>query len=273
MALHVHDDIASLRASLATRRPGGTIGFVPTMGALHPGHAALMNRARHECGTVAVSIFVNPLQFDRAEDLARYPRPLDADVALCERLGVDIVFAPPPEVVYPQPPQCTVAVGQMADHLCGAFRPGHFAGVATVVVKLLNIVQPDVAYFGEKDAQQLAIVRRVVADLDMLVRIAAVETVREPDGLAISSRNQHLSSEERRLAPLLFHALRAVRDEVASGTTDPALALARGAAVVPDDSRLRLEYLEVVEPASFEPVDRITGPVIAAGALWSAVRG
>ena len=170
-----------------------------------------MHRARHECATVAVSIFVNPLQFDRAEDLARYPRPLDADVALCERLSVDIVFAPPPEVMYPQPPQCTVAVGQMADHLCGAFRPGHFAGVATVVVKLLNIVQPDVAYFGEKDAQQLAIVRRVVADLDMLVRIAAVETVREPDGLAISSRNQHLSSEERRLAPLLYQALRAVR--------------------------------------------------------------
>ena len=268
MALHVHDDIASLRASLAARRPGGTIGFVPTMGALHAGHAGLINRARHECATVVVSIFVNPLQFDRAEDLARYPRPLDADVALCERLGVDVVFAPTPEVMYPQPPQCTVAVGRMADHLCGAFRPGHFAGVATVVVKLLNIVQPDVAYFGEKDAQQLAIVRRVVADLDVPVRIASVETVREPDGLAISSRNQHLSSDERRLAPLLFHALRAVQDQVASGTTDPALALARGAAVIPDDSRLRLEYLELVEPASFQPVDRITGPVIAAGALW-----
>ena len=156
----------------------------------------------------------------------------------------------------------------MADHLCGAFRPGHFAGVATVVVKLLNIVQPDVAYFGEKDAQQLAIVRRAVADLDVPVTIASVETVREPDGLAISSRNRHLSSDERRLAPLLYQALRAVQSQVAEGTTDAGPALARAAATIPEDSRLRLEYLELVDPASFQPISRITGPVIAAGALW-----
>ncbi len=211
MALRVHDDIAGLRASVADRRTRGPIGFVPTMGALHAGHASLIARARRECETVVVSIFVNPLQFDRAEDLARYPRPLDDDVALCEGLGVDFVFAPAPDVMYPSQPQCTVSVGQMADHLCGAFRPGHFAGVATVVVKLLNIVQPDVAYFGEKDAQQLAIVRRAVADLNVPVTIASVETVREPDGLAISSRNRHLSSDERRLAPLLYQALRAVQ--------------------------------------------------------------
>ena len=220
MALRVHDDIAGLRASVADRRTRGPVGFVPTMGALHAGHASLIARARRECETVVVSIFVNPLQFDRAEDLARYPRPLDDDVALCEGLGVDLVFAPAPDVMYPQPPQCTVSVGQMADHLCGAFRPGHFAGVATVVVKLLNIVQPDVAYFGEKDAQQLAIVRRAVADLDVPVTIASVETVRELDGLAISSRNRHLSSDERRLAPLLYQALRAVQSQVAEGTTD-----------------------------------------------------
>ena len=238
------------------------------MGALHAGHASLIERARRECPAVVVSIFVNPLQFDRAEDLARYPRPLDADVALCERLGVDVVFAPAPEVMYPQPPQTTVDVGHMADHLCGAFRPGHFAGVATVVVKLLNILQPDVAYFGEKDAQQLAIVRRVVADLNLPVVIASVETVREADGLALSSRNQHLNSEERLLAPLLFRALRTVRDEVEGGATDAAVALARAAATIPNDPRVRLEYLELVDPASFQPVERIAGPVIAAGALW-----
>lgn len=274
MAVRVHDDIAGLRSSIATSRAPArrasarAIGFVPTMGALHAGHAALIDRARDECPTVIVSIFVNPLQFDRAEDLARYPRPLDADVALCERLGVDLVFAPLPDVMYPQAPECTVAVGRMADHLCGAFRPGHFAGVATVVVKLLNIVQPDVAYFGEKDAQQLAIVRRVVADLNLPVTIASVATVREPDGLALSSRNRHLSSDERRLAPVLYQALGVVRDEVARGAGDSAAALARAAAIIPDDGRLRLEYLELVDPASFQPVGHIAGPVIAAGALW-----
>ena len=268
MALRVHGDIAGLRSSIAASRGQGPIGLVPTMGALHDGHAALIERARRECAAVVVSIFVNPLQFDRADDLARYPRPLDADVVLCEGLGVDHVFAPSPEVIYPQPPECTVAVGRMADHLCGAFRPGHFAGVATVVVKLLNIVQPDVAYFGEKDAQQLAIVRRVVADLNLTVTIASVATIREADGLALSSRNRLLSGDERRQAPVLYQALSALRDDVGGGATDAAVALARAAAVIPDDGRLRLEYLELVDPVSFQPVRQIGGPVIAAGALW-----
>ena len=253
---------------MAARRTRGEVGLVPTMGALHAGHASLIERARRECATVAVSIFVNPLQFDRPEDLTRYPRPLDADLALCDGLGVDLVFAPEPDVIYPQPPQCTVAVGRMADHLCGAFRPGHFAGVATVVVKLLNIVQPDVAYFGEKDAQQLAIVRRIVADLNLPVAIASVETVREADGLALSSRNRQLTSEERRLAPALYQALRAVRAAVEGGTTDAAAVLARAAATIPEHGSLRLEYLELVDPASFQPVRHITGPLVAAGALW-----
>ena len=268
MALRVYGDIGALRSAIAATRMRGPIGFVPTMGALHAGHATLIDRARRECATVAVSIFVNPLQFDRADDLARYPRPLDADVAFCEELGVGLVFAPSPEVMYPQAPQCTVAVGRMADHLCGAFRPGHFAGVATVVVKLLNIVQPDVAYFGEKDAQQLAIVRRVVTDLNLTVTIAAVATVREGDGLALSSRNRLLNADERRLAPVLYQALLAVRDDVGKGATEAAAVLARAAAILPDDDRLRLEYLELVDPASFQPVSQITAPVIAAGALW-----
>jgi pantoate--beta-alanine ligase len=268
MPLRVVDTADDLRAALAMRRGLGAIGLVPTMGALHTGHARLIERARGECLTVVVTIFVNPLQFDRADDLARYPRPIEADIALCERLGADVVFAPTAGSMYPQPPDCTVRVQRMADHLCGAFRPGHFDGVATVVVKLLNIAQPDVAYFGEKDAQQLAIIRRTVADLNLPVTITAVPTVREADGLALSSRNQHLSAAERKLAPALFRALTAAREAVESGSIEAATAKQFAAAAIPADKRLRLEYLELVDPGSFQPVDRITGPVVAAGALW-----
>jgi pantoate--beta-alanine ligase len=268
MALRVVQTVDRIRASLAARRGSGAIGLVPTMGALHAGHARLIERARAECATVVVSIFVNPLQFDRADDLARYPRPLEADLALCEKLGVDIVFAPAPEEIYPERPDVTVHVGETAKYLCGAFRPGHFDGVATVVLKLFAIVQPEVAYFGEKDAQQLAIIRRMVADLNLPVRIAPVPTVREGDGLALSSRNQHLNAAERALAPTLFGALCAARDAVAGGTTDAAAVKRGAAATIPADERLRLEYLELVDPRTFQPVQRITGPVVAAGALW-----
>ena len=259
------DDV---RAALASHRGSGAIGLVPTMGALHAGHARLIEQARGECETVAVSIFVNPLQFDRADDLARYPRPFDADLALCETLGVDAVFAPTPADMYPEPPDCTVHVGRTAERLCGAFRPGHFNGVATVVLKLFNIVQPDVAYFGEKDAQQLAIIRRMVADLNVPVRIAPVATVREADGLALSSRNQHLNAAERALAPALFRALGVVRDAIAAGNADAAAVKRLAADSIPADGRLRLEYLELVDPWTFQPIERVSGPVVAAGALW-----
>ena len=257
-----------VRAALASRRGSGPIGLVPTMGALHAGHATLIEHARRECETVAVSIFVNPLQFDRADDLARYPRPFEADLALCETLGVDVLFAPTPADMYPEPPDCTVHVGRTAEHLCGAFRPGHFNGVATVVLKLFNVVQPDVAYFGEKDAQQLAIIRRMVADLNVPVRIAPVATVREADGLALSSRNQHLNAAERALAPALFRALGVARDAIAAGNLDAATVKQLAAESIPADGRLRLEYLELVDPWTFQPVDRVAGPVVAAGALW-----
>jgi pantoate--beta-alanine ligase len=268
MSSRVVETIGEVRASIAARRALGPIGLVPTMGALHAGHAKLIEQARGECSTVVVSIFVNPLQFDRADDLARYPRPLEADVAMCERLGVDIVFAPPASEIYPTAPDCTVHVGKTAEHLCGAFRPGHFNGVATVVLKLFDIVQPDVAYFGEKDAQQLAIVRRMVADLNVPVRIAGVPTVREADGVALSSRNQHLNADERALAPRLFQALSAVRDAVAGGASDPAEVKRMAAGLIGNDARLRLEYLELVDPVTFQPVERVTGPVVAAAALW-----
>jgi len=268
MPVSVVQTADGVRAALASRRGSGPIGLVPTMGALHAGHARLIEEARHECVTVAVSIFVNPLQFDRADDLARYSRPFEADLALCETLSVDVVFAPTAADMYPEPLDCTVHVGRTAEHLCGAFRPGHFNGVATVVLKLFNVVQPDVAYFGEKDAQQLAIIRRMVADLNVPVRIAPVATVREADGLALSSRNQHLNAAERALAPALFHALGVVRDAIAAGNADAAALKRQASESIPADGRLRLEYLELVDPWTFQPVDRVSGPVVAAGALW-----
>ena len=187
------------------------------MGALHAGHASLIQRARRECGTVVVSIFVNPLQFDRAEDLDRYPRSLDADLALCREHGVDLVFAPSVAEMYPRPMAMAIDVGTLADHLCGRYRPGHFEGVASVVLKLFGIVQPDRAYFGEKDAQQLAVVRRLVTDFNVPVTIVPVPTVREPDGLALSSRNVRLSADERLLAPTLYKALQRAAARVDQG--------------------------------------------------------
>ena len=259
--------IAALRSYLATRRASGPVGFVPTMGALHDGHAALIRRARAENATVVVSIFVNPLQFDRAEDLERYPRTLDADVALCASLGVDAVFAPLPGEMYPTPPAMRISVGTLADHLCGASRPGHFEGVATVVMKLLQIVQADRAYFGEKDAQQLAVIRRLVADFNLPVEIVGLPTVREPDGLAMSSRNRRLSAGGRQTALALIRALRAVAEAIASGKP-PATAREAGVATLPGGDAVQLDYLEVVDAATMQPVDRVDRPVIIAGALW-----
>jgi pantoate--beta-alanine ligase len=263
------ESIASLRDHLSgARHAGTTIGLVPTMGALHVGHARLIEQARRECQLVAVSIFINPTQFDRADDLARYPRTLAADSSLCDRLGVDIIFAPSVEEMYPSKPQCTVAVGPIADHLCGRYRPGHFQGVATVVLKLLEIVQPDRAYFGEKDAQQLAIVRRLVADFNVAAHIVGVPTVREADGLAVSSRNARLSSEERRSATALYRALQFADRQICGGATDAASVRHAAAATIPDNPLLKLEYLEIVDPDEMQPVSRIAGPVRVAGALW-----
>jgi pantoate--beta-alanine ligase len=183
-------------------------------------------------------------------------------------VGADIVFAPAAAEMYPAPPSSTVHVSRVAAHLCGQHRPGHFDGVATVVMKLFQIVQPDTAYFGEKDAQQLAVVRRMVADLNVPVRIVPVPTIRESDGLALSSRNQRLSPDERPLAAALYRALKALAAAVAAGQTDAAAALATAKAAIPDDGRLRLEYLEIVDPEEFQPIVRITGPAVAAGALW-----
>ncbi len=266
--------IPEIRNSVAAaRRRGGTVGLVPTMGALHAAHGALIRRAREESDFVLVSVFVNPTQFDRSEDFDRYPRTLAADVEFCAALGVDIVFAPDAKEMYAEPHLTFVEVTSLSERLCGEFRPGHFRGVATVVAKLLNIVQPDKAYFGEKDAQQLAIVRKMVTDLNVPVTIVSVATVREPDGLAMSSRNRRLDAGERRIAPALYRALQAAARRLASGATSPEEVRSAALAVLGCEGAIRVEYLEIVSPERMQPVERIDGSVCIAAAVWiGAVR-
>jgi pantoate--beta-alanine ligase len=269
MAAAVVGSIARVRSRAAeARRAGHRVGLVPTMGALHAGHRRLIERARAECDLVIVSIFVNPLQFDRPDDLHAYPRTMDADVAVCTAARVDIVFAPTAEEMYPQPLETLVEVGRVAEHLCGRFRPGHFRGVATVVMKLLQIAEPHRAYFGEKDAQQLAVIRRMVADLDVPVEIVGVPTVREADGLALSSRNQRLSSDERRAATVLYRALDDARSRVADGMADVSTLKAAAERLVAAQPGVRLEYFEIVDPVDMQPLTCVDGTAVAAAAIW-----
>ncbi len=257
--------VSELRALLAPRR---NIGFVPTMGALHAGHGSLIERAVRESDCVVVSVFVNPIQFNSSSDFARYPRPLENDLRFCEQAGAHVVFAPEVADMYPQPQKTFVEVEGVTEKLCGEFRPGHFRGVATVVAKLLNIVRPDRAYFGEKDAQQLAVIRRMVRDLNMPVEIVEVPTVREPDGLALSSRNVHLSPAERGAAPVLYRSLRAAAAMIAAGAHDPEAVKARARELLAAEPLVRLEYLEIVDPGEMQPVARIQAPVRIAIAAW-----
>jgi pantoate--beta-alanine ligase len=266
--------VAELREALAEpRRAGRTIGLVPTMGALHEGHAALLERARAESDVVVMSLFVNPAQFNEAADLAAYPRTEEADAQIAAGAGVDVLFAPPVEEVYPDGFATTVKVAGPALGLEGDARgPAHFEGVATVVLKLLNMVGPDVAYFGRKDGQQLAVIRRMVRDLDVPVRIEAVATVRERDGLALSSRNARLTPPDRERALALHAALRAATDAVAGGERDAGrvVAVARDAmtpyAVDP-------EYLAVVDADTFVQLDEIDrSALIAVAARVGDVR-
>ncbi|MBZ5595329.1 MAG: pantoate--beta-alanine ligase [Acidobacteriia bacterium] len=269
MTAQVIPTIQELRGALASIRSAGrTIGLVPTMGALHAGHGRLIETARRETGCVVVSIFVNPIQFDRSDDYERYPRPLSIDVEFCSARGVDFVFAPSAKEMYPDTERAFVEVAGVSEHLCGQFRPGHFRGVATVVLKLLNIVQPDRAYFGEKDAQQLAVIRRMVSDLNVPVAIVEVPTVRDADGLALSSRNQHLSPEERRIAPMLSLALKTARDLISGGETRPAAIKREALRILEEYSEVRVEYLEIVGAEDMQPTGEITGPVRVAGAIW-----
>jgi pantoate--beta-alanine ligase len=261
--------IAAMRDHIAVARSQGrTIGLVPTMGALHAGHGALMDRARSESHHVVVSIFVNPIQFDRRDDYEAYAADLDGDLEFCEARGVAAVFAPAAREMYPEPVLTFVEVAGVSDSLCGKFRPGHFRGVATVVAKLFHIVAPDVAFFGEKDAQQLAVIERMVADLNIPVRIVPVPTVREADGLALSSRNQRLTRDERRIAPALARSLELARERIASGCDSAAEVRQTALALLQKHPEFRVEYVEVVDAATMTPVERIAGPVRIAAAAW-----
>jgi pantoate--beta-alanine ligase len=266
--------VPELRESLAQARfAGRRIGLVPTMGALHDGHVSLLRRAREECDVVVMSLFVNPRQFDQAADLQTYPRDEARDRRLASDAGVDVLFAPAPEAVYPPGFATTVSVGGPAEGLEGALRGrGHFDGVATVVAKLLNMVAPDIAYFGQKDAQQLAVVRRLVADLDIPCTIRSCPTVREPGGLAMSSRNALLSPAERDRASALYAALHSVRAAVAAGERDPEAASAPGRAIVAA-AGAELEYLTLVDPVTMAPLAQLDRDALAVlAARLGAVR-
>ncbi|HWI08797.1 MAG TPA: pantoate--beta-alanine ligase [Solirubrobacteraceae bacterium] len=247
--------VAELRAALnGPRRAGRSIGLVPTMGALHEGHLSLVRRARAAYDEVVVSLFVNPSQFDESKDLEDYPRDEARDAQLAAEAGADILFAPPPEEVYPRGFATAVTVGAVSAPLEGVHRgAAHFSGVATVVTKLLNMVQPDAAFFGQKDAQQVAVIRRLVRDLDIPVRIEVGATVREPDGLALSSRNVRLRHEDRLRAPALHRGLEAVRACHAAGERDATILAAIGRAAMAELS-VEPEYLELVAPDTFAPV-------------------
>ena len=256
--------VGQIRAALAEpRRTGRVIGLVPTMGAFHDGHLSLMGKAREECDVVVVSLFVNPAQFSEPDDLTAYPRDEGRDAAMAAEAGVDYLFAPSAEDVYPPGFATTVSIASLTHALEGAHRgAAHFDGVTTVVTKLLNMVAPDVAYFGQKDAQQAVVIRRLVRDLDMAVRIELCPTIREPDGLAMSSRNARLSAEDRARATALHRSLLAVREDIANGERDPAAARARALAEL-SSVAIEPDYLELVSPETMAPVQQLDGDVLA----------
>ena len=259
--MDVFNDITETRAAVwKTQREGGTVGLVPTMGAFHEGHLSLIRTARDRCTTVAVTIFVNPLQFGPREDLAAYPRPLEADLAACRELGVDFVFAPPNEVMYPPGVLTTVHVSGITEILCGPYRPGHFDGVTTVVAKLFSILPADVAFFGEKDYQQFMVIRRMVSDLNMPIEIVACPTIREPDGLAMSSRNAYLSPDERRQAVSLSQALFAAVERAAGGEREVASLVDGIRATILEAGPARIEYIDVVDADTLEVLTTVDRP-------------
>ena len=252
----------------AERGAGRRIALVPTMGALHAGHLALVAAARHRAQRVVVSIFVNPIQFDRRDDFEQYPRTLDDDLRVCAEAGVAAVYAPTAAAMYPEGFQTAVEVARLTEPLCGVARPGHFRGVTTVVTKLFHAVRPDVAVFGEKDYQQLAVVRRLAADLDFGIEIVGVPTVREPDGLALSSRNRRLGPDDREAARCVPRALDAAAELVLAGERRAGPVVARATAVIAGERRARLEYAELRDPETLGEVAEVAGAALLAVAVW-----
>jgi len=249
------------------RSSGKKIGFVPTMGALHKGHISLIEAAGQACDYVVVSIFVNPTQFGPGEDLQRYPRNLQRDLQICREQGVDLVFAPPASQMYPQQNLTWVKVEKLSRTLCGRFRPGHFTAVATVCAKLFNIVQPDSAFFGQKDAQQAAVIKKMVADLNMPLKIEVCPTVRDSDGLATSSRNKYLSAADRKQATVIFKALQECRQLIKAGETRPDEIKARMLGILNQSPDLNVQYVQLVDAEDLTELKKISGTVLAAVAV------
>jgi pantoate--beta-alanine ligase len=262
--MRTFESVTTLRAFVrASRQDGKTIGFVPTMGALHDGHLTLIKRAKADCDVVIVSIFVNPTQFGVGEDLERYPRDLARDSTLAQRANADALFTPAAATIYPPGDQTAVEVGDLAKRWEGERRPGHFRGVATVCAKLFQIVCPDRVYFGQKDYQQLKIIERITADLFFPHVVVPVPTVREPDGMAMSSRNAYLSAEERRGARILSKALGDAKKRFDDGERDAEALLRELTAVLESDPRIQTDYAAVVDPETLEPLSRIGATAVA----------
>jgi len=268
MDMHVIDTCREMSAfSAGLRKAGRTIGFVPTMGALHEGHYSLMRRARADNDAAAASVFVNPAQFGQNEDLAKYPRTFDSDLTGCEKAGVSVVFAPTPAEMYPAGFDTCVIQERLAGVMCGASRPGHFRGVLTVCCKLFNVVSPDAAYFGQKDYQQCQVIKRMAADLCLPLRIVVCPTVREPDGLAMSSRNRYLSFAERLDAVCLFHALKLAEQLVADGATSTYAIIGAMEGVINKVPTARIDYITIADAEPLQPLDMLQGRAVAALAV------
>jgi len=260
--------IKSVRSKVAAARSKGKkIGFVPTMGAFHIGHISLIEAAVKKCDFVVVSIFVNPTQFGPGEDFKKYPRTFDADLNICRKAGVDLVFAPTKEQMYSEENLTWVNVEKLTDSLCGQFRKGHFRGVATVCAKLFNIVAPDIAFFGQKDAQQAIVIKRMVADLNMPLKIVVCPTVRQPDGLAVSSRNQYLTEQQKKDAAYVYKSLQKCQEMINADIKDTRKIITRMRKVLSQAPSIKIEYISIVDAETLQTIDHIAGKVLAAVAV------
>ncbi len=263
--MEIAEKIQSIRDMVkAARDNGKTIGFVPTMGALHIGHISLIQAATKKCNYLVVSIFVNPTQFVPGEDFEKYPRPFEADLEICKKEGVDAVFAPRPDEMYPEENLTWVNVEKITEPLCGKFRPGHFRGVTTVCTKLFNIVAPDIAFFGQKDAQQAIVISRMVADLNMPLEIVICPTVREPEGLAVSSRNKYLTEQQKKDATNIYKSLQKCRDMIESGIKDASEIITEMTNILEQVPSIEIEYISIVNAETLENIDRIEGKILTA---------
>jgi len=251
----------------AANSQGKKIGFVPTMGALHIGHISLIKAAVKSCDFVVVSIFVNPTQFGPSEDLEKYPRPLEKDLEICRKNNADLVFTPSPKEIYPGENITWVTVDKLTESLCGQSRPGHFRGVTTVCTKLFNIVQPDIAFFGQKDAQQAIVIKQMVTDLNMPLEIVICPTVREPDGLAVSSRNQYLSEQQRKDAAYIFKSLKKCQEMIDAGTANAQKVITKMREILQRVPSIEIEYVSIVDAETLQNVDKITGKIFTAVAV------